>query len=212
VFGPDELDAIARVCVAHDLVAITDEVYEHLVFTGEHRPLATFPGMRERTVSISSAGKTFSFTGWKIGWACAPAPLLDAVRSVKQFLTYVSGGPFQYAIAVALGLGDDYYRDFEAGMRLRRDRLCEGLADAGFTVFEPAGTYFVTADARPLGATDGRSFCLSLPERCGVVAVPTSVFYDDVEAGRTLIRFACCKRLDVLDEAVARLRTLAPPS
>jgi N-succinyldiaminopimelate aminotransferase len=212
VFGPAELEAIARVCVAHDLVAITDEVYEHLVFTGEHRPLATFPGMRERTVSISSAGKTFSFTGWKIGWACAPAPLLDAVRSVKQFLTYVSGGPFQYAIAVALGLGDDYYREFEAGMRLRRDRLCEGLADAGFTVFEPAGTYFVTADARPLGATDGMSFCLSLPERCGVVAVPTSVFYDDVEAGRTLIRFACCKRLDVLDEAAARLRTLASRS
>jgi N-succinyldiaminopimelate aminotransferase len=212
VFGTAELEAIARVCVAHDLVAVTDEVYEHLVFTGEHRPLATFPGMRERTVSISSAGKTFSFTGWKIGWACAPAPLLDAVRSVKQFLTYVSGGPFQYAIAVALGLGDDYYREFEAGMRLRRDRLCEGLADAGFTVFEPAGTYFVTADARPLGATDGMSFCLSLPERCGVVAVPTSVFYDDVEAGRTLIRFACCKRLDVLDEAAARLRTLASRS
>src|SRR4051812_1700075 len=186
VFTRDELDAVAAVCRQHDLIAVTDDVYEHLVFEGEHVPLATLPGMRDRTVTISSAGKTFSFTGWKIGWACASPPLLHAVRTAKQFLTYVNGAPFQHAIAFALGLGDDYYRDLAQGLRKRRDRLSSGLADLGFDVLHTGGTYFVTTDIRPLGEDDGVAFCMSLPERCGVVAIPSLVFYDDRDAGRSL--------------------------
>jgi len=208
VFSREELELIAELCVEHDLLAVTDEVYEHLVFDGEHIPLATFPGMRNRTVTISSGGKSFSFTGWKIGWACAYPPLLGAVRMVKQYLTYVSGGPFQHAIAQALALDDDYYEHFTADMRSKRDRLCAGLEEAGFDVFRPAGTYFVTTDIRALGADDGTQFCLELPERCGVVAVPNVVFYDDIEAGRSLVRFAFCKRIEVIDEAVSRLKAL----
>ena len=209
VFTRDELALIAELCVEHDLLAVTDEVYEHLVYDGEHIPLATFPGMRDRTVTISSGGKSFSFTGWKIGWACAHPPLLAAVRMVKQYLTYASGGPFQYAIARALALGDDYYEQFTEDMRSKRDRLCAGLEEAGFEVFRPAGTYFITTDIRPLGEDDGTQFCFDLPERCGVVAVPNAVFYDDVDAGRSLVRFAFCKRLDVIDEAVGRLKLLS---
>ena len=208
VFSREELDEIAALCVEHDLIAVTDEVYEHLVFDGEHVPLATLPGMSGRTATISSAGKTFSFTGWKIGWACGPAPLVSAVRTAKQFLTYVSGAPFQHAIAHALTFGDDYYAAFTDDMRVKRDRLVDGLQTTGMDVFTPAGTYFVTADIRPLGETDGLAFCRSLPERCGVVAVPNVVFYDDVEAGSPMVRFAFCKRLEVLDEAVARLKGL----
>jgi N-succinyldiaminopimelate aminotransferase len=209
VFSLDELAAIARLCVERDLIAVTDEVYEHLVFEGSHVPLATFPGMRDRTVTISSGGKTFSFTGWKVGWACAPPPLRDAVRTAKQFLTYVNGAPFQPAIAAGLRLGDEYFDGIAADLRAKRDRLCAGLADAGFGVFRPAGTYFVTTDIRSFGDEDGVSFCRSLPSRCGVVAVPSSVFYDDQEAGRQLVRFAFCKRLEVIDEAVRRLKVLA---
>ena len=208
VFSRAELELIAELCVQHDVLAVSDEVYEHLVFEGEHTPIATLPGMRDRTVTISSGGKSFSFTGWKIGWACAPPPILSAVRMVKQYLTYVSGGPFQHAIARALALGDDYYEQFTADMRTKRDRLCRGLEEAGFEVFPPAGTYFVTTDIRPLGVADGTQFCLELPERCGVVAVPNVVFYDDIEAGRPLVRFAFCKRLEVIDEAVSRLKAL----
>ncbi len=210
VFERAELEVIAQACVEHDLLAITDEVYEHLVFDGEHVPLASLPGMRKRTVTISSAGKTFSFTGWKIGWVCAAPALVAAVRTVKQYLTYATGAPFQHAIAGALLLDDDYYTAFADDMRLKRDLLCTGLADVGFTVFEPAGTYFVTVDIRPLGEDDGTEFCLSLPERCGVVAVPNVVFYDDVDAGRSLVRFAFCKRMEVLGEAVSRLKALRP--
>lgn len=209
VFTRDELQVVADVCLEHDLLAVTDEVYEHLVYDGEHVPLATLPGMRDRTVTISSGGKTFSFTGWKVGWVCAPPGLVAAVRTTKQFLTYVSGGPFQYAIAVGLDLGDDYYASFLAGMRERRDRLCAGLADAGFEVFVPQGTYFVTTDIRPLGERDGLAFCRALPHRCGVVAVPNVVFYDDEAAGAPLVRWACCKRPEVLDEAVTRLKAAA---
>ncbi|MDZ4826285.1 MAG: pyridoxal phosphate-dependent aminotransferase [Actinomycetota bacterium] len=209
VFSRDELQLVADLCIEHDLIAVTDEVYEHLVYDGEHVPIATLSGMRDRTVTISSGGKTFSFTGWKVGWLCASPALTNAVTTVKQFLTYVGGGPFQYAIATGLRLGDDYYEGFEAGMRDRRDRLCAGLAGAGFDVFVPQGTYFVTTDIRPLGETDGLAFCRALPERCGVVAVPNVVFYDDSEAGRPLVRWACCKRIDVLDDAVARLKVLA---
>ncbi len=209
VFDRTELARIAELCCEHDVVAVTDEVYEHLVFDGEHLPLATFPGMADRTLTISSAGKTFSFTGWKIGWATGHRDLVRAVRTAKQFLTYVSGGPFQYAVAAGLGLPDEVYAGLAASLRERRDRLCAGLAEVGFEVFVPAGTYFVTCDIRPLGGVDGLEFCRSLPERCGVVAVPTQVFYDDVDAGRPLVRFAFCKRPEVLDEAVARLARLA---
>ena len=208
VFGRAELEHVARLCVEHDLVAVTDEVYEHLVFEGEHIPLCTLPGMAERTVTISSAGKTFSFTGWKVGWVTGPPVLVDAVMTAKQFLTYTNAAPFQPAVAVGLGLGDEYFDAFVADMRTKRDRLCAGLADVGFDVFPPGGTYFVTVDIRPLGETDGLAFCRALPERAGVVAVPAVVFYDHVEEGRPIVRFAFCKRLDVLDEAVARLKAL----
>ena len=165
--------------------------------------------MRERTLTISSGGKTFSFTGWKVGWVCGPAELVTAVRTVKQFLTYVNAAPFQHAIAVGLGLDDDYFRTFTDDMRDKRDRLRAGLADAGFRVLPSAGTYFLTVDIRALGEHDGLAFCRSLPERCGVVAVPNVVFYDDRDAGLPLVRFACCKRVEVIDEAVTRLKGLA---
>jgi N-succinyldiaminopimelate aminotransferase len=208
VFSRSELEFIAQLAQEHDLLVVTDEVYEHLVFEGDHVPIATLPGMRDRTVTISSGGKTFSFTGWKVGWICARAELVTAVKTAKQFLTYVSGGPFQYAIATGLGLDDAFYTALAAELRDKRDQLCAGLVDAGFEVFTPQGTYFVTADIRPLGWDDGLAFCRALPERCGVVAVPNVVFYDDTEAGAPLVRFACCKRPDVLDEACTRLKSL----
>jgi N-succinyldiaminopimelate aminotransferase len=207
-----ELELIAGHCRERDLLAVTDEVYEHLVFDGRpHIPLATLPGMAERTVTISSSGKTFSFTGWKIGWATGPRELVTAVQTAKQFLTYVSGAPFQHAIAHALTLPDSYYERFTADLQAKRDRLCDGLARAGLDVYRPAGTYFATADIRSLGEEDGRAFCLALPERVGVVAVPSVVFYDDKDAGRSLVRFAFCKRDDVIDEAAARLARLGSP-
>jgi N-succinyldiaminopimelate aminotransferase len=209
VFTHDELASIAALCVEHDLLAVTDEVYEHLVYDGEHVPIATMPGMRERTVTISSAGKTFSMTGWKTGWACAPAPLIEAVRTVKQFMTYVHGAPFQHAAAAGLRMPDEYFTGLAADLAAKRDLLASGLADAGFTVYAPSGTYFVTADIRPFGESDGMAFCRSLPERCGVVAVPTVVFYDDREAGAPLVRFTFCKRREVLEDAVVRLKSLA---
>ncbi|MEU4559046.1 pyridoxal phosphate-dependent aminotransferase [Actinoplanes sp. NPDC023936] len=206
VFTRAELDLIAELCRDHDVYAVTDEVYEHLVFDGVHVPLAGLPGMRERTLRISSAGKTFSCTGWKVGWATGPAALVSAVLRVKQFLTFVNAGPLQPAVAVALGLPDSYFTGFTAGLRERRDRLVAGLTDAGLAVLPSEGTYFVTADIRPLGGTDGIEFCRELPGRSGVVAVPTQVFYDHQEAGKHLIRFAFCKRLEVIDEAARRLK------
>ncbi|MEV6835865.1 pyridoxal phosphate-dependent aminotransferase [Streptomyces sp. NPDC051133] len=204
-----ELAAIAELAVERDLLVVTDEVYEHLVFDDAgHVPLATFPGMRERTVSIGSAGKTFSFTGWKVGWVTAAPELVTAVRSVKQFLTYVSSGPFQYAVAEALALPDAYFEEFRRSMLARRDILAEGLREAGFEVFTPAGTYFITTDIRPLGEKDGFAFCRALPERAGVVAIPNAVFYDDREAGAPFVRFAFCKREEVLREAARRLRAM----
>jgi N-succinyldiaminopimelate aminotransferase len=204
-----ELAAIAELAVARDLLVVTDEVYEHLVFDdAEHLPLAAFPGMRERTVTIGSAGKTFSFTGWKVGWVTAAPELVGAVRSAKQFLTYVSSGPFQYAVAEALALPDSYFTELRRSMQVRRDILAEGLTAAGFEVFRPAGTYFVTTDIRPLGEKDGFAFCRALPERAGVVAIPNAVFYDDREAGAPFVRFAFCKREEVLREAAERLRTM----
>ena len=206
VFSRAELEHIAKLCCEHDLIAVTDEVYEHLVFDGEHIPLAGLPGMRERTVIISSAGKTFSFTGWKIGWTCAPPDLSRAIRTAHQFITFCNGTPFQPAIAKALALGDDYYLQFTADYRARRDRLCTGLAEVGFEVLKPAGTYFVCVDIRPLGFDDDMALCKQLPKAVGVAAIPNSAFYVNKEHGRHLVRFAFCKSDPVLEEGIARLR------
>jgi N-succinyldiaminopimelate aminotransferase len=165
--------------------------------------------MRDRTLVISSGGKTFSTTGWKIGWLCGPAALVTAARTAKQFLTYVSGAPFQPAIAHGLGLPDSFYAQLAADLQAKRDRLLPGLIEAGFEVFHSSATYFVTVDIRPLQPDgDGMAFCRSLPHRCGVVAIPTEVLYLNKHEGRHLVRFAFCKQLDVLDEAVRRLKTL----
>ncbi|MFC4466165.1 pyridoxal phosphate-dependent aminotransferase [Streptomyces xiangluensis] len=208
VLTREELTAIAALAVERDLLVVTDEVYEHLVFDeAEHIPLATLPGMRDRTVTIGSAGKSFSFTGWKVGWVTASPALVTAVRSAKQFLTYVASGPFQYAVAEALRLPEAYFAEFRADMRAKRDLLAGGLEQAGFKVFRPAGTYFITTDIRPLGESDGFAFCRALPERCGVVAIPNAVFYDHREQGAPFVRFAFCKRTTVLEEAASRLKT-----
>ena len=209
VFTRAELDLICALAREHGAWVVTDEVYEHLVFGGaEHVPVATLPGMRERTLTISSAGKTFSATGWKVGWVCGPAEAVAAVRAVKQFLTFVGSGPFQPAAAVALGLGDEVYAALSTSLEAKRDLLVAGLRGAGLHVSVPDGTYFVVADAASLGASDALAFCRALPARAGVVGVPVSVFHDDVEAARTLVRFAFCKRDEVLHEAVRRLGAL----
>ena len=210
VFTRAELTAIAELATASDLLVISDEVYEHMVFDGEHVPIASLPGMRERTVSISSAAKTFSFTGWKIGWITATPDLVTAVRTVKQFLTFVSGGPFQYAIAEALAMPRDYFSGVAGSLAARRDMMCDGLAAAGFEVYRPAGTYFITTDIRPFGESSGLDFCRKLPYQAGVVAIPSVVFYDNAEAGQTQVRFAFCKKVEVLAEALARLSALRP--
>jgi N-succinyldiaminopimelate aminotransferase len=204
-----ELEAVARLAIEHDLVVISDEVYEHLTFDGvPHVPIATLPGMAERTLTISSGGKSFSFTGWKIGWATGPAALVRAMVGAKQFLTFTSGSPLQPAIAHALGADDDYFTTFTQRLQSQRDLLCDGLAAIGFDVFVPQGTYFATTDIRPLGFDDGIDFCRSLPERAGVVAVPQQVFHDDVAAGRPLVRWAFCKRPEVISDALERLQAL----
>jgi N-succinyldiaminopimelate aminotransferase len=209
VFSREELTVIAEVAGAADLVVVTDEVYEHLVFSrAEHISPATLPGMRERTLVVGSGGKTFNTTGWKIGWACGPAPLVSAVRTAKQFLTYVNGGPFQPAIAAGLRLPDAYFSSVAHTLERRRDLLVTGLAEAGLPVISPQATYFATVDVRPVQPDgDGWAFCRALPERAGVVAVPSVVFYDPAHAdlGRHLVRFAFCKRDEVIGEAVARL-------
>jgi N-succinyldiaminopimelate aminotransferase len=209
VFSRPELEAVAEVCRRHDLLAVTDEVYEHLIFEGTHVPLCTLEGMAGRTVTVSSAGKTFSFTGWKVGWACGPARLVTAVRTVKQFLTYVNAAPLQPAVAAGLDLPDGYFTGAAASLRQGRDRLCAGLTDAGFEVFRPDATYFTVVGLEGMGAADGVAFCRDLPHRCGVVAVPAAAFYDDPLEPRPLVRFAFCKQPGVLDEAVRRLARLA---
>jgi N-succinyldiaminopimelate aminotransferase len=210
VFTRDELQHVADVALEHDLTVVTDEVYEHLVFDGaQHMSLAAFPGMRERTLVISSGGKTFNTTGWKIGWMCGPASLVAAARTAKQFLTYVNGGPFQPAIAVGLGLSDEFFAGLGADLQAKRDRLVPGLVAAGFEVYPTSSTYFVTADIRPLRPDgDGMAFCRQLPHACGVVAIPAEVLYADRAAGRHIVRFAFCKRLEVIDDAVQRLASL----
>jgi N-succinyldiaminopimelate aminotransferase len=209
VLNRDDLAEIARLAVAHDVLVVCDEVYEHLVFDdAEHLPLAGFPGMRERTLRISSAGKTFSATGWKIGWALGPAELVGELTAVKQFLTYTSGAPFQPAVAWALREGDAWIEEQRRSLQSRRDRLAAGLRGVGLDPVIPRGTYFMTTDVRPLGYDDGAEFCRDVPHRCGVVAIPHQVFYDDVEAGRPYVRWAFCKADAVLDEAVRRLGQL----
>jgi N-succinyldiaminopimelate aminotransferase len=201
VFGRDELQAVADVCIEHDLVCVTDEVYEHLVFDGEHVPLATLPGMAQRTLTISSVGKSFSFTGWKIGWCTGPAELVRSVRTVKQFLTFAGGTPLQHATAAALTLGPEPLAQLRDELRANRDALATAIAAAGWQPLIPAGTYFINADV----GTEAVAFCAELPARAGVVAIPTSVFYDDKEAGATLVRFAFCKRPEVIAAAAAGL-------
>jgi N-succinyldiaminopimelate aminotransferase len=186
-------------------VCVTDEVYEHLVFDGEHIPVATLPGMAERTLTISSVGKSFSFTGWKIGWCSGPAELVAATRTVKQFLTFAGGTPLQHAAAAALRLPRADVQARRDDLRAKRDQLCDGLQAAGLNPLVPAGTYFVNADV----GSDAVAFCRELPDRAGIVAIPTSVFYDDKDAASTLVRFAFCKRQAVIAEAARRLAALA---
>ncbi|MGY1690176.1 pyridoxal phosphate-dependent aminotransferase [Geodermatophilus sp. SYSU D01105] len=213
VFTRSELGTLAALAMEHELLVLTDEVYEHLVFSGSrHTSIATFPGMRERTLVVSSAGKTFNVTGWKVGWICGPAELVAAVRTAKQFLTYVNGGPFQPAVAAGLRLSDEYFTGIARDLEYRRDVLVEGLTAAGLPVVCPEATYFATVDVRPVQPDgDGVAFCRSLPQRAGVVAIPTVVFYDPAHAalGRHLVRFAFCKGDAVLGEAVERLERMS---
>ena len=209
VLSREELQAVADVAVEHDLVVITDEVYEHLTFDGtEHIPIATLPGMFERTLTLSSAGKSYSFTGWKVGWATGPAELVGAVLAAKQWLTFTSGSPLQPAVALALDEEREFPLALARDLEERRDLLVDGLRAAGLTAFVPQGTYFATASVRDLGWPDGLAFCRALPERAGVVAIPTQVFYDDPadpEGGRDLVRFAFCKTREVIEDGAARL-------
>ncbi|WP_197378641.1 pyridoxal phosphate-dependent aminotransferase [Mycolicibacterium mengxianglii] len=213
VFSDRELKAIAEIAAAADLLVLTDEVYEHLVFDGRaHLPLAAYPGMAERTVTISGASKMFNVTGWKIGWACGPADLIAGIRAAKQFLTYVSGAPFQPAVAQALDTEDAWVAELRGSLQTKRDKLASALTDIGFDVHASAGTYFLCADPRPLGYQDGTQFCAELPHRAGVAAIPLSAFCDtggpSAADWNHLVRFAFCKRDDTLDEAVRRLQVL----
>ena len=209
VFSRAELEQIAELAIAHDLIVITDEVYEHLAFD-EHRhiPMASLPGMRDRTITISSGGKTFATTGWKVGWVTGSAELVSAVTAVKQWLTYVNAGPFQEGIAAGLALPDAEFAAIREQLRAGRDLLVPALVDAGFAVAPVNGGYFAVADAAPLGVTDAAQLCRELPERIGVAAVPLSAFYRNASGAESLVRFAFCKRPEVLREAAARLRRL----
>jgi N-succinyldiaminopimelate aminotransferase len=206
VLSVDDLAVVAEVAIAHDLVVITDEVYEHLTFNGvRHVPISTLPGMAERTLTLSSAGKSYSFTGWKVGWATGPADLVSAVLSAKQWLTFTSGSTYQHGIAYALDEEPDFPLQLARDLQGRRDLLCDGLEAAGLSPRRSQGTYFVLTDTRHLGWEDGLTFCRSLPERAGVVAIPAQPFYDDSEEGRHLVRWAFCKDPDVISEGLRRL-------
>jgi N-succinyldiaminopimelate aminotransferase len=217
VLTDDELAAIAEIAVSADLLVITDEVYEHLVFDGRrHIPLATYPGMAQRTITISSAAKMFNCTGWKIGWACGTPELIAGVRAAKQYLTYVGGAPLQPAVAHALNQEEEWVAALRESLQAKRDKLGTALAELGFAVHDSFGTYFLCADPRPLGYRDGTSFCAELPERAGVAAIPMSAFCDPgaehADAWNHLVRFAFCKRDDTLDEAIKRLAVLPRPA
>ena len=207
VFTRSELQDIATFAIDHDLLVIADEAYEHLWFDDNvHIPIASLPGMGERTLTVGSGGKTFSFTGWKVGWASGPADLIGPVRVIRQHLSYVSGGPFQEAMAVGLRLPDSYFDGFRADLAGKRDRLCAGLEELGLRVIPPQGTYFATTDVRPLGFADGDEFCHRVPHEAGVVAIPLSALSDHPEASAPYVRWAFCKRDEVLDEGLRRLR------
>ncbi len=208
VFSREELELLAALCREHDAICVTDEVYEHLVYEGSHLPMAALPGMRERTITISSFGKTFSLTGWKIGWAAAPPELTAAVRAAHQFITFATATPLQHGAAAALGVGPEYYAGLLADYRGKRDYLVRELSRIGFAVTAPAGTYFACADFRPFGFDDDRAFVRHLIETIGVAAIPPSVFYDHPEHGRSYVRFAFCKKPETLERAVKRLEKL----
>ena len=213
VASDDELKALAEFAVERDLLVITDEVYEHLVFDGhKHRPLANYPGMAERTITISSAAKMFNVTGWKIGWVCGAPELIKGVRAAKQYLSYVGGAPFQPAVAHALDTEETWVHALRDSLQAKRDRLGSALADIGFDVHDSFGTYFVCADPRPLGYDDSATFCAELPEKTGVAAIPMSAFCDPqgphFAQWNHLVRFAFCKRDDTLDEAIRRLSSI----
>ncbi len=201
VLNRDELQLVADVCIEHDLICVTDEVYEHLVYDGEHIPIATLDGMARRTLTVSSIGKSFSVTGWKVGWVSGPAELVAAVRSVKQFLTFAGATPMQYAAATALSLGDPPLQALRDALKANRDRLAEGLRAAGLEPLAAEGTYFLNADV----GTDAVAFCRELPHAVGVVAIPAQVFYDDKAVAFSLVRFAFCKRAEVIDDAARRI-------
>ncbi len=211
VFSREVLDEVVRLAHQHDAIIVTDEVYEHQVFNGPHVPIATLPGSAERTLTISSAGKTFSLTGWKTGWVTGPADLVTAVLAVKQYLTYVGGSPFQPAIATGLRLPDEFFASVASEMAAKAALLCTGLRAAGFDVSTPAGSYFTVVDAAPLGATDADAFCRELPARAGVVGIPLTAFVKPAHRDEyaTLVRFAACKRVDVLADAAKRLAGLS---
>jgi N-succinyldiaminopimelate aminotransferase len=210
VFDRATLELIVELANRYDVTIVTDEVYEHLTFGAQHIPIATLPGAAERTVTISSGGKTFSLTGWKIGWMTGPAPILAAINAVKQFLTYVNGAPFQPAIALGLGLPTNYFTTVAATLAAKRDILAEGLEAAGFGVHLPQGSYFIVADAAPLGYDDSAAFCRALPDLAGVVAVPLTAFVrpENRSGYSSLVRFAYCKRVEILEAASARLATI----
>ena len=212
VFTREELQFIADLAITHDLIVISDEAYEHLWFDeARHIPIATLPGMHERTITVGSGGKTFSFTGWKIGWASGPADLIGAVRTVRQHLSYVSGGPFQWAIAEGLAFPDSYFENLQSDLLMKRDLLGSGLRDLGFDVFTPQGTYFITTDVRPLGHENGLDFCRELPHKAGVVAIPHQVFCADISIGAPYVRWAFCKQPEVLQEALDRMASTITP-
>jgi N-succinyldiaminopimelate aminotransferase len=210
VFPRETLDLIVELAHRHDTLIVTDEVYEHLTFGSPHIPVATLPGAWDRTITISSGGKTFSTTGWKIGWLSAPAPIVTAILAVKQFLTFVNGAPFQPAMAVGLGLPDSFFSGIAAELQGKRDLLAAGLTEAGFSLSLPQGSYFIVADASPLGYSDGVEFCRRLPNLAGVVAVPISAFCSaDYRAEyASLVRFAYCKKVPVLERAARQLARL----
>jgi N-succinyldiaminopimelate aminotransferase len=211
VLDKPTLELIVELAHEHDALIVTDEVYEHLSFDGvQHIPISTLPGARERTITISSGGKTFSLTGWKIGWLIAPAELVDAIVAVKQFLTYVNGAPFQPAIALGLSLPDSFFADAAATLAAKRDLLGAGLRRAGFEVSRPNGSYFLIADPAPLGFDDAVEFCRRLPELAGVVGIPLTAFVrpEHHSGYRSLVRFAFCKRTEVLERAAAQLADL----
>jgi N-succinyldiaminopimelate aminotransferase len=210
VFTRAELETVAALCREWDVLCVTDEVYEHILYDGAHVPMATLRGMRERTLTISSFGKTFSLTGWKIGWAAAPPALTAAIRAAHQFITFATATPLQHAAAAALAIGREYYDGLASFYRRKRDDLVAGLSRLGFVVQPPAGTYYVCADFRPFGFDDDVAFCRHLIENVGVAAIPPSAFYENTRYGKTWARFAFCKKEETLKEAIRRLNTLSP--